>query len=79
MPESRSEQSLIKSLKIKNEFGFNLGSKQRLTKIPSLQNFATPKKSPHACTPLKGCKVMIKLARRGEQSSEIKKLLIKKI
>ena len=69
----------MKTLKIKNELGFNLGSRQRLINKPNNSLGAySPAKVP-APKLERGCKIVIKLPRRGQQSTEIKELLAKKL
>jgi len=68
----------LKTLKIKNELGFNLGSRQRLiTKPANTLNLNSPAKMA-APKPERGCKIVIKLPRRVQQSTEIKELVAKK-
>ena len=79
MFHSMSEQKLLKTLKIKNELGFNLGSRQRLVTRPQTKTLVldSPQKTPPP-KPERGCKIVIKLPRRAQQSSEIKELVAKK-
>lgn len=69
----------MKPLKIKNEHGFNLGSRQRLIFKPN-NSLATDSPAKVSVPKLeRGCKIVIKLPRRGQQSTEIKELLTKKL